>query len=423
MAVDYNSVVAPPPNGSTGPASFVLYFASKADMFPMWGVNAWQRDKMLRDFWPTEPMLASAMFSTVSKYTAFNFHLKGPLRQARIVRDRLHNSEHGNGWHVLNIKTLLDLFTQDNGAFQEVVRASDDPNSPCLALNHLDASRCYRTGQPDYPVIYTDINSRPHKLAWYQVLTIEEFPCPIEAYRNMQYCTVTRMLAAARYLRNVEIYEDEKVTGRYAKALHLVSGVSTKEIKEALGVTEEEAAQRGLNYFINAAVVGSINPEANVHAATLDFAGLPDGFDKEVTLKWFITQLALAFGADYQDFAPLPGGNLGSAHQAEVLHLKSRGKGPALYISLMGHKYNYHGIMPRTVHFAYGEQDSSQDQAQAQVELVRAQSRAARIASGEITPEIAALEAVDHGDMDPRYLDILGITDPTREVKIDASGD
>jgi hypothetical protein len=323
-------------------------------------------------------MLASAMFSTVSKYTAFSFHLKGPARQARIVRDRLHNSERGNGWNVLNIKTLIDLFTQDNGAFQEIVRASDDPGSPCLALNHLDSARCLRTGDPDYPVIYTDIHSKQHKLAWYQVLTIEEFPSPSEEYRNMQYCTVTRMLKAAQIMRNIAQYKDEKISGRYTKALYVVGGIGTKQIEEALKLNEEDADQRGMQVFVNAAVIGALSPEANVHVDKIDFAGLPDGFDEEVAFKWYVTQLALAFGADYQDFAPLPGGNLGSAHQAQVLHLKSRGKGPALYMSTMEHKYNYHGVMPRTVQFGFGEQDTAQDIEQAELKLKRGQDRAQR---------------------------------------------
>lgn len=410
------SVVQQPPDQLGG--SFVISFANAYDQFPIWGTATFARDRQLRQFWITEPMLCSAVFSTVSKYTAFGWNVQGPKRQATAIRTMLHNSEHGKGWNALNMKVLIDLFTQDNGAFIEMIRREDSETSPVVALNHLDSARCFRTGRWDYPVVYRDIYGFLHKMAWYQVIPLEEFPSPIEEKFNVQYCTVTRLLAAAKILRNIQIYKDEKVSGRYTRALHLVSGVNTQQVRDAI---ETQQLSANTVQYLQPVIIGSINPTANVSATTIDMASLPDGFDEETTMRWYINQLALAFGADYQDFAPLPGGNLGSAHQAQVLHLKSRGKGPALYMSLLEHIFNFHGVMPRTVNFAFGEQDVALDTELENLRQTRATTLSTLVAGGIYTVGVAQQILLDAGDLDEKYLSMLGATNATPEVIVSSS--
>ncbi len=414
-----NSIVQQPPE--TLGQSFVISFANAYDRFPQWGTDVFTRDRLLREFWPTEPMLASAMFSTVSKYTAFGWNLEGPRRQVNAVRNMLHNCEHGKGWNSLNSKILIDLFSQDNGAFIEIVRRDDTESGVVVQLNHLDSARCFRTGRWDYPVIYRDYLSQLHKLAWYQVGTIEEFPSPIETQWNRQYCTITRMLTAARVLKDIQTYKHEKVSGRYTRAIHLVSGVNTKQVNDAIRGQQEQADERLVSQYIQPLVIGSINPTANVSSTTIDMASLPDGFDEETTMRWYINQLALAFGADYQDFAPLPGGNLGSAHQAEVLHLKSRGKGPALYMSTLEHLFNFHGIMPQTVRFRFGEQDVALDTELEKLRNMRAQTLTTYVKEGVLSVEVARQIMMDNGDLEERYLEMFGETNATPNVIISSS--
>ena len=79
--------------------------------------------------------------------------------------------------------------------------------------------------------------------------------------------------------------------------------------------------------------------------------------EEEWRRKWDIAVLALAFLVDYQEFAPLPGGNLGTSAQSQVLHMKSRGKGPGLFMKLFAHFMNFGGVLPRSVTFEWDEQD------------------------------------------------------------------
>lgn len=420
--LDRSVVQEPSINGAAHTVdSLVLRFATMADELPVWGYNPAMRDRYLRAFWPTEPILASAIFSTCARYAAFGWTLEGPPRTVNIFHNVLHQSEHNNGWEQLALKTAQDLFSQDNGAFMEIERTDDNATAPVIRLNHLDSARCARTGIRETPVIYTDIKSQRHLLKWYQVITLEEFPSPVETMRGMQYCTVTRLLRAAQILRDIGIYKQEKISGQHDRAVHLVSGVSRKAIDDAIFMNKEQAANQGMVRYMQPIIVTSLDPNAKVDTALLELASLPDGFDEEVAMKWYINQLALAFGGEYQDFAPLPGGNLGTAQQSQVLHLKSRGKGPALFMSMIAHKLNFHGVFPDTITFKFGEQDIAEQSAKLDVALKTAQWLSELTKSGIITVEVAQQILFDRGELREEYLAMLGQQNATPEVNVTGS--
>lgn len=416
------SVVQDPYNGSIPLTDqFIIHMAQFADQIPAWGTQVVTRDKLLRSFFPSEPVLCSALFSTTSRYAAFGWSLEGYPRTAQRIQTMLHNSEHGEGWIPFAQKQLLDLFSQDNGAHMEFVRADSRPGSPVVQINHLDSGRCFRTGIREEPIVYTDIRGKQHVMKDYQVASSTEFPSAIEEMRGYQYCVLTRLLKAAQRIRDTETFISEKIHGRNPGAIHLVSGVSTKQVKEALGIQQEDADARMMARYVTPLIIGSIDPTANVSAATLQFANLPDGFDEEIANRWYINQLALAFGADYQDFAPLPGGNLGSAHQAEVLHLKSRGKGPALFMRMYEHKFNFHGVMPNTVQFSFGEQDVALDTELEALRMARAKRLRELVDSFILTPQVARQILMDYGDLKQEYLALFQETNATPTVIVSSS--
>lgn len=401
-----NSVIKEPPDsqGAGFLGELVLSFVTAAEEIPAWGTRPAFRDKLLREFWPTEPILASALPSMVSKYSSLGWSLDGPPRTVKVIQDQLQYVEHGEGMQSLLSKTALDLFSQDNGAFIEIVRTADDQNAPCVTLNHLDAGRCVRTGRADEPVYYYDWEGRAHKLKYYQVAIMTEMPSPIEFMRGMQYSAVSRLLRAAQIMRDISIYYREKVSGRFTRAIHFISGISKTAVNDALEKSSEEANNLRLSRYIQPIIVSTLDPTSQVTKQTIEMTTLPDSFDYEVFMRWYINQLALAFATDYQEFAPLPAGNLGSSQQSQILHLKSKGKGPALFISKFERIMNFQGVIPRTVHFVMGEQDAEVDIQKAQLKAVRATERATRIQSGEITPEIARQIAMDEGDLREEYL-------------------
>lgn len=415
-----NSVIVEPPEslaGSGPMGDFIFRFATVADDIPKWGYQPSGRDWSLRGFWPTEPVLASAVTSTAAKYAALGWTLEGPKRVVKQMQTILNWSENGQGWNALMIKTVIDMITQDNGAFIEVVRSGNKPTDPVVMLNHLDSARCIRTGRHEEPVVYWDAKNNRHLLKWWQVLPIAEMPSPIEAMRGMQYSAVTRMLLAAQIMRDIGIYHKEKIGGRFNKAVVLVGGVQKRSIEDAFREQQQQADDQGLIRYIQPLIIAALDPTSTVSKQVIELASLPDHFDYEVFMRWYINQLALAFMTDYQEFAPLPAGNLGTSQQSQILHMKSRGKGPANFMSMIEHFFNFYGIMPRNVHFTYGFQDTAEDSAKEELRLKRAQRMQTYIASGVVTKEVVTQMLVDVGDLDEVYLNMMGLTDQTGDIK------
>lgn len=388
-------------------SGLVLQLATVADDMPAWGASVMTRDRRLREFWPTEPVLASAVYSIVGRNAAFSWTLDGPPRTVAVTQAILHEADGGNGWLSFSGKLATDLLTQDNGAFMEVVRSGQGAADPVIGLEHLDAGRCIRTGRRDFPVIYYDREGGQHRLAPHQVIMWSEFPSPVETMNGVQLCAVSRVLRAAQLLRDISILQREKAAGRNPAAIHLVSGITSKTISDAMEQHKGRADQQGLARFILPLVLGSLDPTATISHEEIPLASLPDGFDLDVTMRWYINQLALGFGADYQDFAPLPGRGIGSGSEALVLNMKSRGKGPALFQKGLAHKLNFHGVLPRSVTFRFDEQDSAADLEAANLNEARAKTRSLDIASGVLTPQAARQQMVDAGELSQELFDAL----------------
>lgn len=401
-------------------APLILQLATVADDITPWGQNQQLRDQQLRSFWPTESILASAVYSIAARNAAFSWTLEGPKRTVSQVQDILHMADGGDGWQAFMLRVGVDLLTTDNGCFIEVIRSGPNERDPVIGIAHMDAGRCRRTGVPEYPVVYMDRWGRQHKLRPWQILTWAEFPSPVETMNGVGLCAVSRVLRFAQMMRDIEIYHREKVGGRNPQALYLVSGVTTQMIQDAVTGRKTDADAAGLARFILPVVIGSLDPTASVKVDKVELAGLPDSFDLDVMMRWYITQLAMGFGVDYQDFAPMSLGGLGSSAQSLVLHMKSRGKGPALFMKGIEYRFNFHGILPKNVRFKYDEQDAAGDLEQAELRKFRAEARKLDIETGVLTPEAGRQQMLDDGDLSPEVFDAMQTgPDLTQDVTAD----
>ena len=389
--------------------SITFMFTTIGSEIEPWGANWVRRDRQLREFINIEPFLKATIFNIAVSRAALPWEIDGPPRTARRVQEALLGSD----WIPTIMKTAFDVLTQDNAGFIEIVR--DKPlrgrppeTGPLLGVVHLSADRCIRTGNPMYPVLYIDDNNEIKKLPWWRVMTIEEMPHPSDDYRGRQICFVSRVLEGARVISEVQKYKEEKVSGRFSKALHLVGGVAQHELDNAKVIAQLEADNAGLHRYMEPIMMASLDPNAQVSHVQIDLASLPDNFDEDTLMKWYITLLALASGGDFQDLAPLPGGNLGTASQSETLDRKSRTRGAQMWIKLIEQKMRLHNVLPANVSFRYKPQDALAELEQANLRTIRANARKIMLESQQITPEVARLMAVDDGDLKNEYLAMMG---------------
>lgn len=398
--------------------SFVFEVASVADDIEPWGRNLPLRDQQLRQFFPTEPILASAIYSVTTRNAAFSWTLNGPTRTVRASQDILHEANQGKGWIDFITKFTVDLLTQDNGAFIELIRLNNkNQESPVIGIQTLDSRRCLRTGMDAKPVIYYDRYGVMHWLDWWNVIPVSEFPSPIETMNGAQLCAVSRVLRASQFLRDISIMRREKASGSNPNAMYLVGGVSSQMITDAFDQHKNQSAQQGFVRYIKPLIVGSLDPTANIKVDRIDIKSLPEDFDEEATMRWYINQLSLGFGVDYQDFAPLPGRSLGSGAQSLILAMKASGKGPGLFMKMLEHLFNYHGVLPKSVDFLFDEKDVMADQVRAQAGLIKAQARGLYVQHAILPAWAIQQQMVDEGDISQELFDEISETpDITEEV-------
>ncbi len=395
----------PPPQEGLGNLSILTHmFAQVGDRITPWGQAYQSRDKQLREFWPTESFLAGAMYAVSIANASFEWEIEGPDRLVHALTDMLNGSIAGQdfGWIPFINLISQDIYGQDNGMMIEMIRdpgidaASKFKNekAPVIGLAHLDSAQCVRTGNPKTPIIYTDRDSNRHKMKWFQVIARAEYPSAIERMNGVGYSAVTRVLRLSQIMQSIITYKDERVGGRQFQSMHFVSGPMKSEVDDALKKDEEKADNEGLTRFMGPSVIVSLDPEKPVSTATLDFASLPDNFNFDEEMKWYISGLALAYGRDYQDLAPLPSGNIGSAEQSEMLHRKSIGKGKANFMENFQNWLRDYGIIPAPAVFKFKVKDLAEDMEQAAMNKEMLESiaiaRRADVIDGDTARLIAA---------------------------------
>lgn len=357
---------------------FVNFLARAADEIVEWGISPPARDIQLRQFLPTESYLAGAVGSVLMRNAAYEWQIKAPsVRLETALTDMLNGAIANQGFGWINfIETISnDFYAQDNGMFMELIRdpgmdaASKfkDEKAPVIGIAHLDASRCMRTGNPKVPVVYTDRMGNFHKMKWYQIAFQADLPSPIEVMYGVGLCAISRVLRLSQIMRDIEIFKHEKVGGRNVGELHFVSGVSKKMISDVMDRAQEDADNKGFMRFLETPILAGLDPEKPISTASIRLASLPDNFDLDQEMKWYISGIALGFGTDYQDFAPLPSGNIGSGEQSRILHRKSRGKGPAVWMQTIQSMFHNYGVIPKPARFEFVIKDIEEEMEQAEM--------------------------------------------------------
>lgn len=409
----------PSPVGPAG-ASILQWVGWASDQIPEWGTLVQQRDMALRAFLPLEPTAASAFASVCARNAAFSWTLDGPERITKRYQQVLQQANWGRGWVDFIASLTMDLLTQDKGAFIETIRMEDSPASPVVGIRTLDAGSCWVTGNPEVPVIFYDrAKAKYFYLNWYQVVHLREMPMPAPVSTGgraaLQLSALSRALKAIQIRRNIQRYKEEKTGGRNVRAIHIISGIQPAQLDSALARAAIVADGRGQEHYTAPVVITTVDPETDPKLATLEMATMPDAYDAEKDFQEYLTILAMALEIDYQDLAPLPGGNIGTSTQSQILDKKSKAKGAGVFRKLIVHVFNS-WILPDNVEMAFDEQDLDEDALAAGNRKLRAEARAQMKVTGEVDALGARQLALDDGDMEQELFDAMGQRDITEQL-------
>jgi hypothetical protein len=201
----------------------------------------------------------------------------------------------------------------------------------------------------------------------------------------------------------METYVSEKISGARPNTIHLVNGVTAQQLHDAMLTAEAEQQRRGYVVYRGAIMVPIMSMDATPQVATVPLAEVPDGFDAKQERDNAYVIYANSIGVPVQEIQPLSGQGLGTGTQTVILAEAAQGQGLASWRKQFEHAMNEH-VLPETTTFTFSTNDMRDQQAKADVQATRAGTRAAQVASGEITASQALQMAVDAEDAPREFL-------------------
>jgi hypothetical protein len=383
------------------------------------------RDRWLRDFYKSEPILTGAVYGMVAKMQALAWQLEGPPRAKTYAQNVLTDCESGGGLRRLAGRLITDYLTQDNGAFVELV-GKGNPLKPLRGplvapyLMHLDSQRCWRTHDPEYPVVYSNPRTgAQHALHYTRVVSVSNFEQPDELARGVGYCAVSRVLEYARYMTYIQTYKREKAGGNFTRGF-LITNANAAEFEAASQRLQANEHAHGLAYFRQLPVIS--NPVVSPEAKLIDLAAVGDGFDFETEMTLYVYAIAMAMGVDAREFWPATASGATKA-DATIQHLKAQGKGLADLITTL--EYLVRMALPPSVEFKYDFTDDEADKQRADIQNQQAALYTGIMSAGGMNPQQYQAHLIAKGILDAKIMampsaPISDITPITQETAFDA---
>lgn len=365
-------------------SGFWMFMQTMDSEVPDWTYFPWWRDRYLRVIARSEAVVGMALAAYDYKVQTTPHKINAKGRDLDIAQALWDNAEYGKGGAYMNARLIYEANTQDNGFFVEKYGAGD-PNGDlleCHGVAMLDSGQCMRSFEPDYPVYYTNpVDGKVHEVHKTRVYTGAQMVQPYELGRGVGFCAISRVLRAVRIMRDIQIYKDEKISGRFTRGIISGKGVTNQQFEAVAKGSQMEMEAMGYTTYNGLPVLISIN---GVELNLLDLASLPDGFDTEKDTTLHVYMVAGGFGMDAREIWPATSSGATKA-DATVQHMKAQGKGFGWAFQTLERVWNdifkSAGIEATLV---YDVQDDAADQAQAQIHSTKIQNAKAMKAEGAI---------------------------------------
>jgi len=383
---------------------FSAYSQYVEEVSPWWSP---QRDAELRLFWKDGlygsalmTLAQSKLASMPMKVEAIDKSIASHVRQASELTKLLHiNSGFGNGWYQTMLLFTEDYLGQDNGGFLEILGDGepDGPiEGPVLGVRHLDSSRCQRTGNPVYPVIYHGQDGKKYKMHFGRIFTMAQMPSANAKMRGVGMCSVSRSLRLIENLANTVNYKDEKMGARPIRQLLVGSGITGKEIIKALAASELMMDNLNMRDSARTVAIGSTAGEISVDKVEL--SGM-EGFNESATFTFASYALALAWGLEFNEVIPQSAGK-----QSDIISLqRSRGMLPQQFITAFEEQASIK-LVPAHLRLTLDFKDDQADKEHALIEDITSRSYQRQIEAGVTNPDIVQQSMHERGHISDEQL-------------------
>lgn len=321
-------------------SGLIFNLSTISDSIPEWSIYPARRDRAMRAFAKTEPMAIGAVYAMSSKLKALEWQLNGEENLQPDVQAMLETADLGAGYRQLIGKSVIDWCMQDNGFFWEKIGAGNPASElvgPVQGIVYLDPAQCFRTFDPEYPVMYIDpINGTRHKMHKTRVIARSSMTQPNELARGIGYCPVSRALLSVKTMKSIMQYRYEKASGSFTRGIIFGKGLTTKTLRSLIEGNDLDMEAAGLTRINN--LPAYVTP-TGVELDLLDLASLPDNWDTMNETQIYAYILALAFGIDVREIWAVTQSGA-TKGDATVQNMKARGKGLADLITTFEDIFN-----------------------------------------------------------------------------------
>lgn len=342
-----------------------------------------ERDKALRVYARSVDHISSAIHSLQVRMAAIplrvqvvNDYITAHRRLAKEYEYRINNySGAGNGWGHEFSNFLYDYYTQDNGAFLLVLAEGrkDQPvdKKTVYGVQHLDSSRCIRTSDKEFPVVYMSPDGKKYKIHYSRIIDMVSNPMPISTMNGVGFCAVSRCIQTILHLQDINIYRAEKLGSVPLRAIFFVNNVSAEQWEDALRHHSELMDMQGLSRYSRILTV--VNEEAETKAELIPLTSVPDGFNEYTSITQSMYLIAMAFGVDARELWPTSdfGATIG---EATLSHYKALSKEPAYFVNQLTIKLTDR-LLPNTLRLELDHRDDAQEKARSEIRTAFALTR------------------------------------------------
>ena len=367
--------------------------------YPEWSVYPHFIDSINRRVYKQEAAISGAVYTFASRLSSLAYELGGTESKHDTIRQLFTDADEGNGLKSLITKTVIDMCVNNNGAFWELV-GGGAANMPLiggvLGVNHLDSQLCYRTGIPEFSVVYRNPRTgKLHKLHRSRVVPFSIMPQPDDLGRNVGLAPVSRLMQHIELMRSITDYRMGKVSGNFTKAIGWLQGIPPAVLSRFVqnsGIAQAaNTASDSVTYINNIPFLSSLR---EIKAGILNLASIPDGFQLRDEYDIYIYLLALCFGVDAREFWTATQEGATKA-DAAVQHMKARGKGFADILAWIEQAIVRY-LIPEDVTFAFDFTDDEFDAQQAIKNNTVTQMYAAMVDRQIISKKTAENHLVHH---------------------------
>jgi hypothetical protein len=358
------------------------------------------RDRVLRATPQMANLWASAIFKAITKQTALGFKVEDATDSERRVKAAQALMHGFDGAYVTGMARLLrDFLTTDNGGFVEVVWRGARP----AGLFHLNSLWCTRTGDDDWPVVYTDSRGRQHALKAHQVLCLSDMPDPDPMWYGVGFSAASRAFETILKVAAIETYFREKVSGARNLAIHIVNGITDVQLREALLKTDASMDARGYVHYKGSTIIPMVKQEAP-SVVTIPLAEIPDGFNARDEREEAKLGLALAIGLDPQELGFQQPAGLNSGMSTVALQEAAEQGGMAAFRSLFQHLITF-GVLPGSTTFTMVTNDMRDKELRWKAEATRIGSIVQLVEKGGLPASAGLNILADDGIIPPELVD------------------